>query len=435
MERGTVPRKGEYLFKRKGSQNWWARFRYTGELAKSLGTRMREHSLGTPDRREAELKVLPLIQQHKRLLLLHSAGGLHNILEERFSPDPLPPGEHVLPSGDRVLSTGDKLIYLDKHSPHYLREIPNRPVRSLRTKTEEPVGAAIARTYPKAKPVPDSDRAFLNNWIGMGLKKKPIPPRVAKDAEGVFELFKTLTNGKRFTDCDRDDGRLLANYLFDQGLKSATVAKKVGFLSSTVRKAIKDGKLRFNPFEGVVVDKADRINKAPLDNEDMTVMRVHLDQLDGEHRLLWTLLATTGMRLSEAFEISREEPAERGVRFVMVGAKSEASERRVPLPSPVLRLVSPKITVRLFSGTAKNMGRNLNRAMRRAGITQLDESGGEQKTVHCLRHRAKDRLRAAGCPLDIQYHLLGHEEKTVAAGYGKGYPVPKLKQWIEKIGY
>lgn len=119
-----MPRKGEYLFKRKGSQNWWARFRYTGELAKSLGTRMREHSLGTPDRREAELKVLPLIQQHKRLLLIHTAGGLHNILEERFAHDPLPPGEHVLPSGDRVLSTGDKLIYLDKLSPHYLREIP-----------------------------------------------------------------------------------------------------------------------------------------------------------------------------------------------------------------------------------------------------------------------------------------------------------------------
>jgi hypothetical protein len=28
----------------------------------------------------------------------------------------------------------------------------------------------------------------------------------------------------------------------------------------------------------------------------------------------------------------------------------------------------------------------------------------------------------------------GHEETTVAAGYGEGFPVPLLKQWIDKIG-
>jgi hypothetical protein len=30
---------------------------------------------------------------------------------------------------------------------------------------------------------------------------------------------------------------------------------------------------------------------------------------------------------------------------------------------------------------------------------------------------------------------LGHEEKTVAAGYGVGHPVPMLKLWIDKIGF
>jgi hypothetical protein len=31
--------------------------------------------------------------------------------------------------------------------------------------------------------------------------------------------------------------------------------------------------------------------------------------------------------------------------------------------------------------------------------------------------------------------ILGHEERTVAAGYGGGFPVPLLKQWIDKIGF
>jgi len=31
--------------------------------------------------------------------------------------------------------------------------------------------------------------------------------------------------------------------------------------------------------------------------------------------------------------------------------------------------------------------------------------------------------------------ILGHEEKTVADGYGVGHPVPMLKLWIDKIGF
>jgi hypothetical protein len=29
----------------------------------------------------------------------------------------------------------------------------------------------------------------------------------------------------------------------------------------------------------------------------------------------------------------------------------------------------------------------------------------------------------------------GHEEETLTAGYGDGFPVPLLKQWIDKIGF
>jgi integrase len=57
------------------------------------------------------------------------------------------------------------------------------------------------------------------------------------------------------------------------------------------------------------------------------------------------------------------------------------------------------------------------------------------KVVHSLRHRAQDRLRAAGCPQDIREQLLGHEQMTVGEGYGKGSPVPLLKRWLDKVGF
>jgi hypothetical protein len=72
--------------------------------------------------------------------------------------------------------------------------------------------------------------------------------------------------------------------------------------------------------------------------------------------------------------------------------------------------------------------KRLNRFLNDIGIVD------PRKVVHSLRHRAQDRLRAAGCPEDVRWALLGHEEKAVAAGYGEGFPVPLLRKWIDKIG-
>jgi hypothetical protein len=43
--------------------------------------------------------------------------------------------------------------------------------------------------------------------------------------------------------------------------------------------------------------------------------------------------------------------------------------------------------------------------------------------------------QAAGCPEDVRWAILGHEETTVAAGYGAGFPVTVLRKWIDKIGF
>jgi len=40
--------------------------------------------------------------------------------------------------------------------------------------------------------------------------------------------------------------------------------------------------------------------------------------------------------------------------------------------------------------------------------------------------RSRSRIRCA---------ILGHEEETVAAGYGEGFPVTLLRKWIETIGF
>jgi hypothetical protein len=36
---------------------------------------------------------------------------------------------------------------------------------------------------------------------------------------------------------------------------------------------------------------------------------------------------------------------------------------------------------------------------------------------------------------DVCWAILGHEEKMVAAGYGEGFPLKMLREWIDKIGF
>ena len=138
------------------------------------------------------------------------------------------------------------------------------------------------------------------------------------------------------------------------------------------------------------------------------------------------------MRLAEAYEIDNEKK-ERGVRYVEIGTKTEQSERRVPFPEAVLPFVPKKIAGPLFKRDAADpesaASKRLNRFVRDCGITD------PAKVIHSFRHRAQDRLRAFECPQDIRWAILGHEKKTVAESYGEGHPVPKLKKWIDKIGF
>ena len=114
------------------------------------------------------------------------------------------------------------------------------------------------------------------------------------------------------------------------------------------------------------------------------------------------------------------------------GKKTEQSLRRVPLPAAVLPYLPKSIKGPLFKSNyadpADMASKRLNRFLDDCGIAD------PRKVVHSLRHRAQDRLRAAGCPEDIRWAMLGHEEKTVAEGYGEGFPVPMLRKWIDKIG-
>ena len=273
-------------------------------------------------------------------------------------------------------------------------------------------------------PKKNDDDKILDTY----LNHRNIEGYARSEAETVWQTFKELTSNKALKDCTRDDGRLLAQHFKDAGNKSATVVKKVSWLRAAVRLAIKEGRLQFNPFAEVVAEDDDKLKRKPLSDADMKVCKKNLGTLSESDQLLFRFLATTGARLGEAFQINGEA-TELGVRYVVIGSKTEASQRRVPLPADLLARMPKKIVGPLFTGDTSAASTRLNRFLDECGLTD------PSIVLHSLRHRAADRLRAYECPIDIRRAILGHEDRSVSEGYGEGFSVKLLRKWIDKIGF
>lgn len=402
---------------------------------RSPGAKRVEVSLGTPDKLQAQILAQSKIDAH-RAALLAARPRVEKTWARRLTP-----GLHDGPDGGRIFATDRELHYLDASGVPVRTEPNGGPAfqivgsapLTVRSLAEAFIEADFGdgRGERRTPPTKNSDDALFQTYLDHGGKKKTgVHGHYRREAESTWALFKRLTDNKQLKNCTRDDGRKLVAHFQAEGLKSATIQKKITWLNAACNLAISEGRLNsINPFSSIAPAANDESERLPLDDADMMKCNRNLDKLSASDQLLFRLLATTGMRLSEAFQIDDEEPKEKGHRFVIIGKKTKQSKRRVPFPASVLPYLPKSIKGPLFAGSAPAASKRLNRFLRDIGIADPN------KVVHSLRHRAQDRLRAAGCSQDIREGLLGHDKVTVGEGYGKGFPVTMLKEWIDRIGF
>src|SRR5580692_8108853 len=97
----TKRTQNDYIFEHPQSRNLYVRLR-------DAKGRRSIQSLGTTDRRQAEINALPLIAAHKQRLL-DARPRFETGRWYEFEPG----REHIGPSGERIIATRDSLIYLD----------------------------------------------------------------------------------------------------------------------------------------------------------------------------------------------------------------------------------------------------------------------------------------------------------------------------------
>jgi len=429
-----------YMFRRKDSNNLYIRLQPPGE-------KVIERSLGTPDVKEAELRANDLIKQHKQLMYARrSIRTVRRTVTTFWDSTHRQFGLQVI-DGRQVFVTEREIR--DPETGAFIG--PNGGPAELLSPAPRNVSF---EAYDDAKrvtapPTKGSDDDLLETYIADN-KITGLRERQARD---IWHIFRTVVN-KPLKQCTRDDGRAIVAHLEDQAggeIKSATLRRRMVPLVATINLAIDEGKLTFNPFSGVVPKRDDEDERDAFTEDDMALMRANLHKLDKNDQLLVRLLATTGMRRGEAFEIDREQ-IEDGIRFVTIGTKTPQSRRRVPFPADLLPFLPEKITGQLITGRMDSAGKRLSKWMYEIGIAGIadpdgadeDKAPGElnKAVMHSFRHRAAQRLRAAIPDESLREAVGGwangktkKSSRKYGNKHGKGFPLSMLKEAIDKIGF
>jgi integrase len=445
-----------YLFQRKEGGNWYVRLQPPGD-------KLTERSLGTPDLKAAEIAAADLIKHHKALMYQRRQARVTTFVHKDWIHD-YEPGLHTLPEGGHVMATETVLTFTDAAGKITGTKPNGGPVVHLSGAPlpaalefqvfddamagkigEGPVGSERSK-FVAAKSHPDD--VVLETYLthsgiievknGATIINDAIRERQARE---VWRIFRTIV-GKPLRECTREDGRAIVAYMVDEAeaddreIKSATLRRRMVPLVAAVNLAIDEGKHKgINPFAACVPKRDDEDERAPFDDDDMKKIRANLHKLDKNDQLLLRVLATTGMRRGEAFEISGER-IEDGIRYCEVGTKTPQSRRRVPFPKALLTHLPKKITGPLFTGRMDSAGKRLGAFLHDIGINDPDKA-----PMHSFRHRAANRLRRAGVPEDLREAIGGWADgkKKVSRKYGnkhgRGFPLKMLKEAIDKIGF
>ena len=197
-----------------------------------------------------------------------------------------------------------------------------------------------------------------------------------------------------------------------------------------------------NPFASIYMpDEIPEERQAiPLD----AIRRIQREcmAVDDENRWRLALISDTGMRLSEATGLARDDiMLDTDMPHIIVRPhpwrrlKTKGSERLVPLVGASLWAAKRlQLNDSSYAFPRYCDGKTCNANSASAALNKwLKPRVNEDAVVHSLRHSMRDRLRAVECPSDIIDQIGGWSSSSVGLSYGKGYELPVLAKWMKMM--
>ena len=241
------------------------------------------------------------------------------------------------------------------------------------------------------------------------------------------------------------DASKFRDWLMEQGMSNSTLKRVFSSVKAIINLSINEYGLDItNPFSKAYLPSIENEIRESIPLEDIRVIQTESKKEDDELRWLLLLLSDSGMRLSEALGLSKDDinlnsnlPHVKLIPHKWRRLKTRNSERCIPLIGASL-WASKKIlehqnnSVYAFPRYTSVDNCNANSAS--AALNKwLKSKLTNDYVVHGLRHSFRDRLRAIECPSEIIDQLGGWSLRSIGQGYGKGYGLSVLSKWMKQI--
>lgn len=278
------------------------------------------------------------------------------------------------------------------------------------------------------------------------IKKAPDQVRKWKNprVKAVRNLV-TVIGDKKMAEVSRADALDFRAWWVDrievEGLQIETANKDIGHLNGMFRELDEHYRMGMaQPFDRMRLKggtTGQRTAFEPAFVQGRILAPGALDGLNRDARLVVYLIASTGLRLSEAVNLSAchgEIRLDAEVPHVLVRdstreLKQAHTAREIPLAGSALAAMraAPDGFPR-YQGKADSLSALVNKYLLCHGLRPTMDH-----TLYSLRHTFQDRLTAVEAPDRIQADFMGHQ--YVRPRYGKGATLAHKLEWIEKVAF
>jgi len=323
----------------------------------------------------------------------------------------------------------------------------------IRLAKSEVIGTSLVRDISSHNavvdlPSPHSDCPSLLDalevYIDQKGKGRPKTFRVA--AERSCNYLIGLCGNKPLSGYTRQDALQFRDWLVARGLTGSSITRNFSYLKAVINFALSEYALDVrNPFVGVYHDRsAGVLVRKPIPMEAIRNVQSECRAIDDDIRWLIALISDTGMRLAEGVGLLKQDfigldtgqPYVRVTKHPWRNLKTASSERKIPLVGEALwaaRRISEADNASDFAFPRYNRTSPTAANSASAALNKwLKQYVPVGCTMHSFRHSMRDRLRAVQCPADITDQIGGWTTDGVGQGYGSGYPMSVLKEWLEK---
>ena len=300
------------------------------------------------------------------------------------------------------------------------------------------VQAKIFQPAKAAAPLMSEATVFYLRLKGDG-KDIVFVRAVQRNANVVIEAL----GDKPINEYASSEAGKLRDVLLNKGLAVTSIKRMFGSIKAIINLAMAEHGIEGrNPFSSIYMPDEVQEERQPIPMD--VIRRIQRDcmAIDDEMRWLLALISDTGMRLSEAAGLHKDDIIlDAPIPYINLQPhswrrlKTKGSARHIPLIGASLwaaKRIQQHDSSYAFPRYCNGKICNANSAS--AALNKwMKKVIGDDFIVHGLRHSLRDRLRAVECPSDIIDAIGGWTTKGIGHAYGKGYGLEILAKWMKLL--